>query len=265
MSTIKVEFRELRRYAQNDRGAFMFYDRFIELCSQKGVKPTRAALDAKISKSLVSKWKNNVSEIPSMEVLEKLSKYFNIPVSALLTEGLIRCHECGLLYDSDDPEEREHHRVLHTAREKAISHFGFCWPSEYRDEKKAESRAIVNDENKSIADRIDAQIIVFKALFSRSLMQNNFDLDHPDFNSYVAMILGQGPGKHSIPEELYDPLVYKYGTKEGIAAGTIYHKRNPPASVSTSRGNPVFDLLTDNEFLLVLDYAQRLIDARPKQ
>lgn len=64
----------------------MFYDRFAYLCKQRGVSPSRAALDAGISKSLVSKWKNNNTEIPSADVLSKLSKYFAIPVSELLGE-----------------------------------------------------------------------------------------------------------------------------------------------------------------------------------
>ena len=42
-----------------ERGDFVFYDRFLELCRRKGVVPTRAAVEAGISKSLVSKWKAN--------------------------------------------------------------------------------------------------------------------------------------------------------------------------------------------------------------
>ena len=56
----------------------MFYDRFIELCQRKGVSPTRAALEAGISKSLVSKWKANASREPSPEVIRKLADYFEL-------------------------------------------------------------------------------------------------------------------------------------------------------------------------------------------
>lgn len=215
------------------------YNRIEKLCKNEGFTITSMCKEANASRASLSDLNNGRKKNLSTDTLSKIGDTLGVSVGFFLGQ---------------EPKW-----------EQAIEHFGFCWNQVRRENEKAESRAIVNDETKSIADRIDAQIIVFKALFSRSLMQNNFDMEHPDFNSYVAMILGQGPGKHSIPEELYDPLVYKYGTKEGIAAGTIYHKRNPPASVSTSRGNPVFDLLTDNEFLLVLDYAQRLINARPKQ
>lgn len=65
----------------------MFYDRFAYLCKKMNVTPSRAALDAGISKSLVTKWKTQGTELPSPDVLSKLSKYFGIPVSELLNES----------------------------------------------------------------------------------------------------------------------------------------------------------------------------------
>lgn len=65
----------------------MFYDRFVYLCKQKGVSPTRAALDAGISKSLVTKWKTNNVQDPSPDVLRRLAKYFNITVAELIGEA----------------------------------------------------------------------------------------------------------------------------------------------------------------------------------
>ena len=64
----------------------MFYDRFIQLCSQRGVSPSRAAIDAGISKSLVTKWKSNACKEPSPDVLRKLANYFGVTVSDLLDE-----------------------------------------------------------------------------------------------------------------------------------------------------------------------------------
>lgn len=64
----------------------MFYDKFASLCKDKGVSVSRGAMEAGISKSLVTKWKNNQTEIPSTDVLSKISRYFGIPVSELLGE-----------------------------------------------------------------------------------------------------------------------------------------------------------------------------------
>ena len=64
----------------------MFYDKYAQLCKQRGISMSAAALDAGLSKSLVTKWKVNKVEVPSPDVLKKLSAYFGIPVSELLGE-----------------------------------------------------------------------------------------------------------------------------------------------------------------------------------
>ena len=73
--------------AQKFWGDIVFYNKFASLCQEKGVSVSRGALEAGISKSLVSKWKTNQTEIPSSEVLTKLSNYFHIPISELLEES----------------------------------------------------------------------------------------------------------------------------------------------------------------------------------
>lgn len=62
----------------------MFYDTFTFLCKKKGLSPSKAAVDAKISKSLVTKWKTNGTEVPSPEVLKKLSVFFGVTPDYLL-------------------------------------------------------------------------------------------------------------------------------------------------------------------------------------
>ena len=68
-------------------GARSFYDRFASLCRSRGVSPSRAAEDAGLSKSAVSKWKREPDAIPSGAVLSKLSAYFGIPASQLLADA----------------------------------------------------------------------------------------------------------------------------------------------------------------------------------
>lgn len=65
----------------------MFYDKYAHICKQRGISVSAAAMEAGLSKSLVTKWKTNKVEVPSPDVLKKLSAYFNIPVSELLEEG----------------------------------------------------------------------------------------------------------------------------------------------------------------------------------
>lgn len=74
----------------------MFYDKYAQLCKKRGISMSAAAVEAGLSKSLVTKWKVNKVEVPSPDVLKKLSTYFGMPVSELLGE-----------------EKTEEHREMH--------------------------------------------------------------------------------------------------------------------------------------------------------
>ena len=203
----------------------MFYDKFVYLCKQKDVSPSKAAMDAGISKSLVTKWRTNRVKTPSADVLDKLSSYFGVSVSELLSEddgGCGFCVGCGMRYNPNDEEECQVHEKRHNAWVAAVQKFGFCWHGVLRENNKAFARFMISDPIVPLSDKVSSQIVVFKALFSRSLEASDFDLEHVDFDTYVAMILGQGKGKHSIPDDIYDALVEQYGTKPGMPEGTYY-------------------------------------------
>ena len=63
----------------------MFYDKFVSLCKEKGVAPTRAALDIGLSKSAPIKWRTT-GATPNGETLNKIAEYFSVSVSVLLGE-----------------------------------------------------------------------------------------------------------------------------------------------------------------------------------
>lgn len=63
----------------------MFYDKFVFLCKERGVAPTRAALDIGLSKSAPIKWRTT-GATPNGETLNKIAEYFSVSVSVLLGE-----------------------------------------------------------------------------------------------------------------------------------------------------------------------------------
>lgn len=60
----------------------MFYDLFCQLCKQKGVAPTRAALDIGLSKATPTTWKRGIT--PQAAQLQKIAEYFGVSVDYLL-------------------------------------------------------------------------------------------------------------------------------------------------------------------------------------
>lgn len=63
----------------------MFYDKFVSLCKEKGVAPTRAALDIGLSKSAPIKWRTT-GATPNGETLNKIAEYFSVSASVLFGE-----------------------------------------------------------------------------------------------------------------------------------------------------------------------------------
>ena len=61
----------------------MFYDIFVRLCSEKGVKPGRAADEIGISRATVTNWKKN-GYSPRETVMRKVADYFDVSVDSLL-------------------------------------------------------------------------------------------------------------------------------------------------------------------------------------
>ena len=67
----------------------MFFDNFVRLCEQKGVKPSRALTDAGVPKSAYSYWRAEAGigndAKPTNQNAIKLAQYFNVSVDYLLT------------------------------------------------------------------------------------------------------------------------------------------------------------------------------------
>lgn len=66
----------------------MFYDRYINLCSEKRISPSKAAIECGFNKGSVSVWKKrfeNGEDIqPTPEILIKIADYFGVTVDYLL-------------------------------------------------------------------------------------------------------------------------------------------------------------------------------------
>ena len=60
----------------------MFYDRFIQLCKEKGVSPSKAAAEMGMNRSIVTFWKKGT--IPKMDTLNRIATYFDVSVDYLL-------------------------------------------------------------------------------------------------------------------------------------------------------------------------------------
>lgn len=85
----------------------MFWQRFYDLCIQKGTKPNPLAKELGISSGILSKWKNE-GTTPNGESLLKIANYFNVSTDYLL--GLTDEAEkktADITADSPDPDTQK--------------------------------------------------------------------------------------------------------------------------------------------------------------
>lgn len=67
----------------------MFFDNFVRLCEQKGVKPSRALTEAGVPKSAYIYWRTEAGAgndaKPTNQNAVKIAQYFDVTVDYLLT------------------------------------------------------------------------------------------------------------------------------------------------------------------------------------
>lgn len=63
----------------------MFYDKYIRLCTEKGISPSAAAVEIGLRKSNVTYWKTGRNN-PTDATLLKIADYFGVTVEYLKTD-----------------------------------------------------------------------------------------------------------------------------------------------------------------------------------
>lgn len=63
----------------------VFYNNYVALCNKVGKSPSAVALEIGLSKTAVHGWKTKKSN-PTDATIQKVADYFEVPVSALVSE-----------------------------------------------------------------------------------------------------------------------------------------------------------------------------------
>lgn len=81
----------------------MFYDRYISLCQEMGIAPSKAAEEIGINKASVTNWKKN-GYTPRANVLQRVAEYFDVSMSFLVDGTEIEKAPTQEGEHSDDPD-----------------------------------------------------------------------------------------------------------------------------------------------------------------
>lgn len=222
------------------------YEQIRDIAKDKGYSINKLEQELGFARSSINKFNKNK---PSVDKLQQIADLLNVPMEYLMgKEGLVKCPVCGLEYLSSSLEDCKIHEENHRAFEKAVKKFGTIYPSTTYETLKNKYLNQATDNKRSIENRINSWIEVIRSYWSRSLCGCNYDLRHPDFDTYASMLLNQYNFKKRIDNDyIYERLVSMYGTSDGIEDGTTYYK--PPKNIPRITPKDERDIKKDLESL----------------
>lgn len=241
------------------------YENFAKLLEERNLKAADVCRGTGLPSSLFSEWKRGKST-PKADKLNKIANFFNVPVEYFMpneNDALNTCRDCGFTYCISCHRDIEEHNQLHSAWYKAVDKFGklYCYYPE-REKIKAESRNIAHDTSLQLNERCEAQLEVFRCLFSRSVEATGYDLRHISFETYVSMMLKNESYRKNIEDNVYVALCGKYGVQPGINSGTYYYiPEQHDQTIAAHKDNEIF---TPEELQKIEEYKRLLLAARPK-
>lgn len=184
-----------------------------------GLTQAQVADKLGITYQAVSNYERGVNSIET-DILAKMCKMYHIDSTSALSTKTFLCPRCGLPYEPNDSKSIQKHEIF----ERAVSHYGFCFPWESLSIRKEGIYDILNSDNASSEEKYQAALHLFKVYFSRSIGQHRYSLEHPQFEDYAAMLLNQNRFKDEFGIEIYNRLVEHYGIKAGIPEGQTTYK-----------------------------------------
>ena len=183
----------------------MFYEKFIELCDDNDIKPTKALQEIGISKGSITNYKNGTS--PSDSTLKKISNYFKVDISYF-----------------DDEYEKEEQELLVIAKNYKIKKDiltiknPFCAPYFYEDPKKTDL-TIIDYDNVYGDEPAEGIEQGFADLYINYLAKNRITIE--DENNRTEKRLQISNGLKIIKEEILD--LNKKPKEKGIKIPVLGH------------------------------------------
>lgn len=187
------------------------YEIFEKLCNIKGITPYKFGKDMSVSSSTISTWKKKNS-LAGPELSEKVCEYFGVTIDFLMGKtNKITCSVCGFSYNLLSDESRKEHEIFHQKFLKIKEKYPFFMPFSEASIEKTDRIFEFRNPQKTLEGKIDAFEKYLEAAFSLEICQNNYNIDHLDYEQFCKVEVGTLEPDWAISNEFVDILAEKYG------------------------------------------------------
>ena len=144
---------------------------------------------------------------------------------------MVTCSECGFQYAEDVAADVREHAKRHEKYLIACERFGDLYPYEKREKIKSRTSPIIHAQMwntgraYSLQEKYEAAVEQLRAYFSRSVESSGYDLGHPLFERYAAMLLNQKLWSEGIDPDVAQLLIEKFGQMPGIPEAKTDYRR----------------------------------------
>lgn len=195
------------------------YEIFEKLCNIKGITPYRFGKDMSVSSSTISTWKKKNS-LAGPELSEKVCEYFGVTIDFLMGKtNKTTCSICGFSYNLLSDESRKEHEIFHQKFLKIKEKYPFFMPFSEASIEKTDRIFEFRNPQKTLEGKIDAFEKYLEAAFSLEICQNNYNIDHLDYEQFCKVEVGTLEPDYAISQEFINALIDKYGVDKAYIIG----------------------------------------------
>lgn len=195
------------------------YEIFEKLCKIKGITPYRFGKDMDVSSSTISTWKKKNS-LAGPELSEKVCEYFGVTIDFLMGKtDKITCSVCGFSYNLLSDESRKEHEIFHQKFLKIKEKYPFFMSFSEASIEKTDRIFEFRNPQKTLEGKIDAFEKYLEAAFSLEICQDNYNIDHLDYEQFCKVEVGTLEPDYAISKEFIDALIEKYGVDKAYITG----------------------------------------------
>ena len=195
------------------------YERYAKLRDLKGFSDYRVANDTGIGTPTISNWKNGKYQ-PKDDKMKLIADMLDVTVEFLRGDtDLLICPTCGFGNNPLSEQSRMEHENFHKRFLEIKEEYPFFMAFSEASIEKSDRILEFRNSQKTIEGKIEAFEKYLEAAFSLEICQNNYDIEHLDYEQFCKVEVGTLEPDHTISKELIEALVEKYGVDKAYIIG----------------------------------------------
>lgn len=192
-------------------------ERIQKLCKINHTSLNQVETELGFGKGYLSKLDNST---PNVKKMEQVANHFGVSIDFLMGKtDKITCYVCGFSYNLLSDEARKEHEVFHQKFLKIKEKYPFFMPFSEASIEKTDRIFEFRNPQKTLEEKIDAFEKYLEAAFSLEICQNNYNIDHLDYEQFCKVEVGTLEPDYAISNEFIDALIEKHGVDKSYLSG----------------------------------------------